>query len=159
LASRTPDVTALVYVAAFIPQAGESAGGLNAQFPGSLIGPTTTHQVNSPDGAELYVNTASFPELFAAGGSAADATDAAVGAAGQRPILAAAFGEKVATTAPAQIRKYAIVATDDKAIPPAAERFEAQRAGAVITEVRSPHAVPAANPRAVVDVVRRAAAG
>ncbi|MDT7750561.1 MAG: hypothetical protein QOD96_4223, partial [Pseudonocardiales bacterium] len=78
---------------------------------------------------------------------------------GQRPILAAAFDEKVATTAPAQIRKYAIVATDDKAIPPAAERFEAQRAGAVITEVHSPHAVPAANPRAVVVVVLRAAAG
>jgi pimeloyl-ACP methyl ester carboxylesterase len=159
LASKTPDVTALVYVAAFIPRAGESAGMLNAQFPGSLIGPATTHQVNSPDGAELYVNTASFPELFAASGSSADAADAAVEAAGQRPILAAAFDEKVATTAPAQIRRYAIVATDDKAIPPAAERFEAQRAGAVITEVNSPHAVPAANPRAVVDVVLRAAAG
>ncbi|MDX6584822.1 MAG: hypothetical protein QOI10_4006, partial [Solirubrobacterales bacterium] len=72
LASKTPDVTALVYVAAFIPQAGESAGGLNAQFPGSLIGPATTHQVNSPDGAELYVNAASFPELFAASGSSTD---------------------------------------------------------------------------------------
>ncbi|MCU1654824.1 MAG: hypothetical protein JWQ60_5973, partial [Pseudonocardia sp.] len=47
----------------------------------------------------------------------------------------------------------------DKAIPPAADRFEALRAGAVITEVNSPHAVPAANPRAVVDVVLRAAAG
>lgn len=159
LASKTPDVTALVYVAAFIPRAGESAGMLNAQFPGSLIGPATTHQVNSPDGAELYVNTASFPALFAASGSSADAADAAVEAAGQRPSLAAAFDEKVATTAPAQIRKYAIVATEDKAIPPAAERFEAERAGAVITEVHSPHAVPAANPRAVVDVVLGAAAG
>jgi pimeloyl-ACP methyl ester carboxylesterase len=159
LASRTPDVTALVYVAAFIPLAGETAGQLNAQFAGSMLGPATTHQVNSPAGAELYVNTASFPALFAAGGSAADATAAAVEAAGQRPILAAAFDEKVATTAPARIRKYAIVATEDKAIPPAAERFEAQRAGAVVTEVASPHVVPAADPQAVVDVVRRAAAG
>jgi pimeloyl-ACP methyl ester carboxylesterase len=126
LASRTPDVTALVYVAAFIPQAGDTAGQLNSQFAGSLLGPATTHMVSSPDGAEMYVNTASFQELFAAGSAA-------------------------------QIRKYAIVATEDKAIPPAAERFEAQRAGAVITDVRSPHAVPMTNPQAVVDVIHQAA--
>jgi pimeloyl-ACP methyl ester carboxylesterase len=154
LASRTPDVTALVYVAAFIPQAGDTAGQLNSQFAGSLLGPATTHMVSSPDGAEMYVNTASFQEFFAAGSAAADA---AVNAASQRPILAAAFDEKVAATAPAQIRKYAIVATEDKAIPPAAERFEAQRAGAVITDVRSPHAVPMTNPQAVVDVIHQAA--
>ena len=154
LASRTPDVTALVYVAAYIPQAGDTAGQLTSQFAGSLLGPATTHMVSSPDGAEMYVNTASFQEIFAAGSAAADA---AVNAASQRPILAAAFEEKVAATAPAQIRKYAIVATEDKAIPPAAERFEAQRAGAVITDVRSPHAVPMTNPQAVVDVIHQAA--
>ncbi|MGP4015047.1 alpha/beta hydrolase [Saccharopolyspora sp. 5N708] len=154
LASRTTDVTALVYVAAFIPQAGETAGQLNAQFPGSLIGPATTHTISGPDGEELYVNPESFRELFAAG---APAADAAVDAAGQRPILAAAFEEKVTAAAPADIRKYAIVATEDKAIPPAAERFQAQRAGAVITEVRSPHAVAATNPKAVVDVIEQAA--
>lgn len=154
LASRTPDVTALVYAAAFIPQAGETAGQLNSQFPGSLIGPTTTHTVSSPDGPQVYVNPASFPELFTAGN---DPAEAAVEAASQRPITAAAFDEKIATTAPATIRKYAIVATGDRAIAPAAERFMAQRAGAVITEVQSPHAVPAAAPQAVVDVIHQAA--
>jgi hypothetical protein len=54
------------------------------------------------------------------------------------------------------IRKYAVVATQDKAIPPEAERFEAQRAHAAITEVQSPRAVPAANPQAVVDVIHQA---
>jgi hypothetical protein len=152
LAGRTPGVTALVYVAAFIPRAGESAGQLNSQFSGSLIGPSTTHQVNGPDGAELFMNPASFQSVF--GG---DPADAAVEAAGQRPILASAFDEKVTTTAPAGIRAYAIVATGDKAIPPAAERFEAQRAGAVITEVDSPHTVPSANPQAVINVINKAA--
>jgi pimeloyl-ACP methyl ester carboxylesterase len=154
LASRTPDVTGLVYAAAFIPQAGETAGQLNSQFPGSLIGPTTTHTVSSPDGPQIYVDPASFPELFTAGD---DPAEAAVEAVSQRPIAAAAFDERIATTAPANIRKFAIVATGDKAIAPAAERFMAQRAGAAITEVQSPHAVPAADPQAVVDVIHQAA--
>jgi pimeloyl-ACP methyl ester carboxylesterase len=156
LANRTPDVAALVYVAAFIPQAGETAGQLNSQFPGSLIGPTSTHTVDGPDGPELYVNPESFADLLAGGLPAADV---AVSAAEQRPILASAFDEKITAAAPADIRKYAIVANEDKAIPPEAERFEAQRAQAVVTEVRSPHAVPAANPQAVVDVIHQAAAG
>ncbi|MEV6832295.1 alpha/beta hydrolase [Amycolatopsis sp. NPDC051102] len=149
LAGRTADVRALVYAAAFIPEAGETAGQLNAQFPGSLIGPSTTHAV----GPELFVNTASYPALFAAG---LPALDTAVAAAGQRPILAAAFDEKIAATAPAGIRKYAVVATRDQAIPPAAERFEARRANAVITEADSPHAIASAAPGAVVDVIHRA---
>jgi pimeloyl-ACP methyl ester carboxylesterase len=154
LASRTPDVTALVFVAAFIPQAGETAGQLNSQFPGSLIGPGTTHTVSGPDGPELYVNPESVAQLFADGLPAADS---AVSAAAQRPILASAFDEEITSTAPANIRKYAIVATRDKAISPEAERFEAQRAHAAITEIDAPHAVPAANPQAVVDVIHHAA--
>jgi pimeloyl-ACP methyl ester carboxylesterase len=153
LASRTVNVTALIYVAAFIPQAGETAGLLNSQFPGTLIGPATTHTVDSPDGPELYVNTASFPELFAA---SLPAPDSAAAAAGQRPILAAAFDEKITSAAPESIRKYVVVAAQDKAIPPEAERFQARRAHAEITEVPSPHAVPAADPQAVVDVIHKA---
>ncbi|HET6704780.1 alpha/beta hydrolase [Amycolatopsis sp.] len=149
LAGRTADVKALVYAAAFIPEAGETAGQLNAQFPGSLIGPSTTHTV----GPELFVNAASYPSLFAAG---LPALDTAVAAAGQRPILAAAFAEKITATAPAGIRKYALVATRDQAIPPAAERFQARRAHASITEVDSPHAIASAAPGAVVDVIHRA---
>jgi pimeloyl-ACP methyl ester carboxylesterase len=154
LASRTPDVRALVFVAAFIPQAGETAGRLNSQFPGSLIGPDTTHTVSGPDGPELYVNPESFAQLFADG---LPAPDSAVSAAAQRPILASAFDEEITSTAPANIRKYAIVATRDKAIAPEAERFEARRAHAAVTEIDAPHAVPAANPQAVVDVIHRAA--
>ncbi|UOX89161.1 alpha/beta hydrolase [Amycolatopsis sp. FBCC-B4732] len=149
LAGSTSEVKALVYAAAFIPEAGETAGQLNARFPGSLIGPSTTHAV----GPDLFVNAASYPSLFAAG---LPALDTAVAAAGQRPILAAAFDEKVLSTAPSGIAKYALVATRDQAIPPAAERFEARRAHASITEVPSPHAIASAAPDAVVDVIHRA---
>jgi len=149
LAGTTADVTALVYAAAFIPRAGETAGQLNSQFPGSLLGPSTTHAV----GPELFVNQASYPALFAAGLPPLDAT---VAATGQRPILAAAFDEQIASTAPAGIPKYALVATRDQAIPPAAERFEARRAQAAVTEVDSPHAIATAAPTAVVDVIHRA---
>ncbi|WP_410631413.1 alpha/beta fold hydrolase [Amycolatopsis sp. cmx-4-83] len=149
LAGSTSEVKALVYAAAFIPEAGETAGQLNARFPGSLIGPSTTHAV----GPDLFVNAASYPSLFAAG---LPALDTAVAAAGQRPILAAAFDEKVLSTAPSAIAKYALIATRDQAIPPAAERFEARRAHASITEVPSPHAIASAAPDAVVDVIHRA---
>lgn len=154
LAAQVRDVRALVYVAAFIPQPGETAGGLNSQFPGSLIGPVTTHTVQGPGGQELYVNEQSFADIFAAGDASPQVRAAA---AQQRPILAAAFDEKITTTAPRTIPAFAIVARNDKAIAPAAERAQAERAGATITEVDSPHAVAAADPATVVRVIRSAA--
>lgn len=149
-----PDVKALVYAAAFIPREGETAGGLNAQFPGSQLGPDTTHTVESPAGPELFVNTDKFRQVFAADVPAAEA---AVSAAGQRPILASAFTDKATTTAPDSIRKYAIVATQDRAIPPAAEEFMAERANAAITRVRSAHDLPASHPQTVTSVIEKAA--
>jgi hypothetical protein len=60
-------------------------------------------------------------------------------------------------TAPADIPKYAVLASEDKAIPPAAARFMAERAGAEITEVRSSHVVPITHPKQVADVISEAA--
>ncbi|RKR87677.1 pimeloyl-ACP methyl ester carboxylesterase [Micromonospora pisi] len=150
-----PDVKALVYVAAFIPRAGESAGQLNAQFPGSLLGPDTTFTRTTPDGVtDLYVKPQSFRAVFAGG---TPAGEAAVAAASQRPINAAAFDDKAVRTAPSSIRSYALVATEDRAIPPAAERFMAKRAGATTVEVRSAHNVPVAHPGTVADLLEKAA--
>ena len=47
-ANGQANVKALVYVAAFAPDAGESAGGLNEKFPGSLVGPALAHRFRSP---------------------------------------------------------------------------------------------------------------
>jgi pimeloyl-ACP methyl ester carboxylesterase len=149
-----PDVKALVFVAAFIPREGETVGDLNAQFPGSQLGGDTTHTVESPAGPELFVNTDKFRQVFAADVTAAEA---AVSASGQRPILASAFTDKVSTTAPDPIRKYAIVATQDRAIAPAAEEFMAERAHATITKVRSAHDLPVSHPQTVASVIEKAA--
>jgi pimeloyl-ACP methyl ester carboxylesterase len=154
-ASDPKQVKALVYTAAFIPEAGETANQLITQFPGSLLGPSSTYTVAIPGGGtDTYVKPADFRALFAADSSAADA---AVDAATQRPAASSTLGEPVAAGVPAGIPVYAIVASQDKAIPPAAELFEAKRAGATISTVDSAHDLPSSHPGAVTAEIERAA--
>jgi len=131
--ASTPDVKSLVYVAAFIPKAGETVGGLNAQFPGSELGPDTTNVIPYAGGADLVVKPESFHAVFDA--DLSNRQSAVLGAS-QRPIAAWAFDEKVPTSAPAGLPKYAVIPTADKAIAPAAEQFMAERAGAHIVKVK-----------------------
>ena len=156
IAANDPkQVKALVYTAAYIPKAGESALQLTAQFPGSLLGPNSTYTVAIPGGGtDTYVAPASFRALFAADSSA---SAAAVDAATQRPIESSALAEPAAAGVPAGIPVYAIVASQDKAIPPAAELFEAQRADATISTVKSAHDLPSSHPGQVTSVIERAA--
>lgn len=156
IAAENPAVKALVYTAAFIPVAGESAGQLDNQFPGTLIGPDTLQTVSYPGGTDLYVKADAFHEAFAGDRSAADA---AVAAATQRPADGAVFSDMVTEGAPTDIPKYAIVASQDRAIPPAAEQWEAKRAGATIVTLRSAHDVPTSHPVEVADLITRAARG
>ncbi|WUJ71821.1 alpha/beta hydrolase [Kribbella soli] len=151
----TSGVKSLVYVAAFIPQAGETIGALNAQYPGSELGPDTTSTIAYPGGVDLVVKPESFHEVFSAD---LPARQAAVLGASQRPINAAAFDEKVATTAPAGLPKYAVIPTGDHAIAPAAERFMAQRAHATIVEVPgASHLLALSHPSTVARVIEQAA--
>jgi pimeloyl-ACP methyl ester carboxylesterase len=155
IAANDPNqVKALVYTAAFIPKAGETVNQLDTQFPGSLVGPDTTHTVSFPGGTDVYVRPADFRALFASDRSA---REAAVAAATQRPVEAGALNEPSPAGVPTGISVYAIVASQDKAIPPAAERFEAQRAGATISTVDSSHDLPTSHPGAVTTVIERAA--
>jgi hypothetical protein len=65
-ANGQPNVKALVYVAAFAPEAGENAGDLNSKFPGSLVGPALAPPVALPGGGhDLYVQQEKFHEAFA----------------------------------------------------------------------------------------------
>ncbi|MEU4194996.1 alpha/beta hydrolase [Kribbella sp. NPDC026611] len=151
----TSGVKSLVYVAAFIPQAGETIGALNAQYPGSQVGPDTTNAISYPGGVDLTIKPEPFRQVFAAD---LPARQAAVLGASQRPIAAAAFGEKVERTAPAGLPKYAVIPTGDHAIAPAAERFMAQRAGATIVEVEgASHLVALSHPSTVTHVIEQAA--
>ncbi len=150
----TPGVKSLVYVAAFIPQAGETIGDLNAKYPGSQIGPDTTNQISYPGGVDLVMKPESFRQVFAAD---LPRKQAALLGASQRPVAAGVFGEKVLKTAPAALPKYAVVATGDKAIAPAGERFMAQRAHATTIEVNGSHLVALSQPEKVTNLIERAA--
>ncbi|HEU5333558.1 MAG TPA: alpha/beta hydrolase [Actinocrinis sp.] len=153
-ASDPQQIKAIVYAAGFIPQAGENVLQLAGRFPGSLLGPDTTSTVDFPGGTDLYIKPADFHTAFAADRTPAQA---AVAAATQRPISQAAASEPAAAGVPAGIPLYEIVAAQDRMIPPAAERFMAQRAGATIVTVNSAHDLPLSHPAAVVAVIERAA--
>jgi pimeloyl-ACP methyl ester carboxylesterase len=151
----TSGVKSLVYVAAFIPQAGETLGALNSQFPGSELGPDTTNVISYPGGVDLALKPETAGPILAAD---IPAQQGAVFLAAQRPVAAAAFSEPVEETAPAALPKYAVIPTGDKAIAPAAERFMATRAGATKVEIAgASHLVAVSQPSAVTQVIERAA--
>jgi pimeloyl-ACP methyl ester carboxylesterase len=153
-ASDPGQIKAIVYAAAFIPKAGESALQLSTQFPGSLLGPNTSYTVNFAGGTDLYIKPADFHAVFAGDRTA---SQAAVAAATQRPATVAALNEPAAAGVPAGIPLYEIVAGQDKAIPPAAEEFMAKRAGATIYTVNSAHDMPVSHPQVIVSVIEHAA--
>ncbi|MEU9004106.1 alpha/beta hydrolase [Streptomyces sp. NPDC048551] len=147
-------VKALVYIAAFIPDKGESAAGLAAKFPGSTLGDTVNPRSyplpGGGTGTELVIERAKFHRQFAADVPAADA---AVMAATQRPVATAALEEKAGDAGWKTIPSWALIVTADKNIPPAAERWMARRAGSHITEVDASHAVAVSRPTVVTDVI------
>ncbi|MFF0434338.1 alpha/beta fold hydrolase [Streptomyces sp. NPDC004327] len=151
-------VKALVYIAAFTPDKGESAGELAAKFPGSTLGDTVNPRPyplpGGGTGTELVIAQDRFHRQFAADVPAADA---AVMAATQRPVATAALEEKAGEPAWKTIPSWALVATADKNIPPAAERWMARRAHSQITEVDASHAVAVSRPAVVTHVILAAA--
>ncbi|WJV44770.1 alpha/beta fold hydrolase [Streptomyces flavofungini] len=157
-AAEIPDVKALVYVAAFAPDAGETLGALLERHPDPGVPPLPQHafQFTRPDGStgtEVMLDPAEFADAFAAD---VPPKTAALMAASQRPIAAEAFGQPARQAAWKTIPSWALVATKDHAIAPSLERFMAQRADAHITEVNSSHAVMVSNPHVVADVINQA---
>lgn len=154
VAAQVPDVRALVYASAFIPEKGESLQDLNAKYPGSLLGPDTTFTIDEAGGPELHVKAESFRSVFAA-----DRTprDAAVAAAGQRPVTASALGDKAQYGTPSSIPAYSVISTQDKAIPPAVQEFMAKRDHATTWRVKSAHDVTTTHSQLVASVIERAA--
>ncbi|MFJ5206833.1 alpha/beta fold hydrolase [Streptomyces nigra] len=157
-AAEAPQVKALVYVAAFVPEVGESALQLTDTFPGSTLGQATATQYYPLPGGgqaeELVIKKELFREQFAAG---VPARITQVMAAGQRPITLAALQEPATVAAWKKIPSWYLVATEDRNIPPAAERWMAKRARAHTVTVRAPHAVSVSDPGPVTDLILRAA--
>jgi pimeloyl-ACP methyl ester carboxylesterase len=156
-AEGAPNVKALVYVAAFAPEAGETALGLTGKFPGSTLGPTLAPPVPLAGGGnDLYIQQSRFPAQFAADVPEAEAR---LMAAGQRPIAEAALSE--ASTAPAwkHVPSWFVYGDADRNIPPAAMQFMARRAGAHETLVvkGASHVVMVSHPAEVAQLIERAA--
>ncbi|WP_239155525.1 alpha/beta fold hydrolase [Amycolatopsis sp. FDAARGOS 1241] len=154
-ALNDPKVQALVYIAAFLPDQGESAGGLSAKFPGSTLG-DTLQQVALPGGeTDLYVKQDLFPKQFAADVPPAQARLMAVE---QRPITAAALDEASGPGAWKNIPSWSLIPTGDKNIPPAAQEWMAQRARAhTVVVPGASHAVLVSRPDKVADIILSAA--
>lgn len=151
-------VKALVYIAAFLPAKGESALGLSGKYPGSTLGPNT-QQWSYPlpgggTGIELTIKQSKYRQQFAAD---VPKSLTSVLAATQRPIAVAALEEKAAAPAWKTIRAFSLIATGDKNIPPAAQRWMSRRADATTVEVKASHAVSVSQPHKVARFVDAAA--
>ncbi|WP_394553128.1 alpha/beta fold hydrolase [Agromyces sp. MMS24-JH15] len=149
-------VKALVYVAGFAPEAGESIAELSGRFPGSTLG-DTLHAVELADGTtDLFIQPELFQQQFAA-----DVADeqARLDAATQRPLNTAALHGASAEPAWKAVPSSFVFPTADYNIPVEAHRFMAERAGSVETvEVAdASHALPVSQPDVVADVIIRAA--
>ncbi|MFD8721223.1 alpha/beta fold hydrolase [Streptomyces sp. NPDC059629] len=149
-----PNVKALVYIAAFAPDQGESGLAILGQYPGSLLPPALTVRA-FPGGQDAYVNPANFRQVFAAD---VPAGKARLMAAGQRPVALAAFAEPGSTPAWKTVPSWFLVAGADRAIPPAAEQAMARRAGSHTEVIRgASHAVLVSHPDATAHVIEAAA--
>lgn len=148
-AAGSPNVKALVYIAAFAPEAGEAIGAFGEKYPAPL------GAALKPDAAGfLYVDRAKFRELFA---SDVPATEASVMAAAQKPITGTVFAATVTHASWRTIPSFYLVTQQDKAINPDLERFYAKRMGAKTVEVSSSHAVFVSHPNDVVQLIEQAA--
>jgi pimeloyl-ACP methyl ester carboxylesterase len=145
-----PKVKALVYVAAFAPDAGEKVGELIAKFPASLLGTALV-----PDSAGfLYIDREKFHEVFA---KDVPEEEAFVMAATQKPIAAASFGEPATAAAWKTIPSWYLVSSQDHAINPDLERFFAKRMKATTTELDASHVSFISQPEKIVSAIEAAA--
>jgi pimeloyl-ACP methyl ester carboxylesterase len=145
-AGEASNVVGLVYVAAFVPDAGESVAKL-------IEGGEPAPMQPSADGF-LFFNPALFPQVFA---HDLPAAQGAFLAAAQVPPAGAAFAAPVSKPAWKTKPSWYVLSTEDRIIPPAAQRQMATRAHATITEVRGSHAVYISQPVAVADAIDAAA--
>ena len=150
------DVRALVFVASFILEPGESTGDLAAKFPGGELGAALApipYAAGAESGDDLYIKQDEFRAVFAAD---VDPDVAALMAATQRPIAAAALADRAARAGWKNIPSWTLVTLDDLAVPAESQRFMAARAQSHAVEVAASHAVTVSQPGAVADLVLEA---
>lgn len=127
-AADNAKVAALVYVAGFAPDHGESAADLSGKFPGGTLGETLNAYPVTTGGNEVAIRQDAFHQQFVAD---VPAETAALMAATQRPITEAGLTDGLPAKVPAwkQIPSWFVFGDQDKNIPVASHRFMAERAG------------------------------
>ena len=150
LGADAPNVAGLVYIAAFGIDEGESLGALLAQGP---VTPALTHLVTDKQGF-TWLSEDDFVNHFAAD---VDPVQAKAMYAVQQALAASAFGTQMGAPAWKSMPSWYLVATNDEAIPPDAERQFASRMGAVTIEIPSSHVAMVSHPDDVTQLIKNAA--
>jgi pimeloyl-ACP methyl ester carboxylesterase len=149
-AGTHPAVAAVVYIAAFAPDKGESVGALIAGFPAD--GPQPP--ILPPQDGFLFLDRDKFPASFAGD---VPLEEAQFMADSQVPWGVDAVGGSVTEPAWRQKPSWYLVTTEDRMIPPSAQRTMAERLGATVTETPASHSVYVSQPQAVAGLIRQAA--
>lgn len=149
-AGTDPNVAALVYIAAFAPDQGESVNTLIEGFPQDGPQPPILPPVNG----FLFLDRDKFHDSFAAD---VPADQAAFMADSQVPWGLDALGGTITEAAWRTKPSWYLLTTEDKMIPPAAQRVMSGRAGAKVTEVTASHSVYVSQPAAAVATIKQAA--
>ncbi|MFE0377599.1 alpha/beta fold hydrolase [Streptomyces inhibens] len=152
--AAAPGVKALVYIAAFMPDAGEVLGELAAKYPGSALEGALAPAQDGSGGLDLYLRADSFRAVVAA--DVPESTTRLL-AAVQRPLAVSAFSDRASVAAWRTIPSWTLVATEDRGIVPELQRFQAQRAGSRTVEVPSSHLPLYSRPEAVASLIQAAA--
>jgi pimeloyl-ACP methyl ester carboxylesterase len=150
LGTDAPNVAGLVYIAAFGIDEGESLGALLSQGP---VTPALEHLVTDKQGF-TWLSEDDFVHHFAAD---VDPVKAKVMYAVQQALTASAFGDVMGVPAWKSQPSWYLVAADDQAIPPAAERQFASRMGATTVEIPSSHVAMVSHPDDVAQLIETAA--
>ncbi len=142
----------LVYITAFAPDKGESVASLiKDPPPGAPVPP-----ILPPQEGYLFLDKAKFPASFAAD---VNPEEAAFMADSQVPWGLEALSGTITEPAWKAKPSWYLVVTEDKMIPPVAQRAMAKRAGAAVVEVKGSHAIYVSQPAAVADLIEQAANG
>jgi pimeloyl-ACP methyl ester carboxylesterase len=145
-------VAGLVYVAAFVPDEGESLATLTENAPAGAPMPPLL----PPQNGFLLLDRAKFAAALAGD---VDAEKAAFMADSQLPYGLDSFSATISDPAWKTKPSWYLVATEDKMIAPSAQRFMAERAGSTVVEVASSHLVSVSQPGAVAALIEKAAEG
>src|SRR6202049_928535 len=149
LGSDAPGVVGLVYIAAFGLDEGESLGALLSQGP---VTPALAHLFTDARGFG-WLSEDDFVSHFAAD---VDPTQAKVLYARQPPPAPSAFGDVMGVPAWKSLPSWYLVAQNDEALPPDAERQFAARMGATTVEIPSSHVPMVSHPNEVADLIEKA---